>query len=554
MFENRARALIAVFSALVLLLTVVLAWPRAACAEGAYDGAWNMSPITETFTVQQWSSSCGTAPVSRTMLAGGPVSVRGEGGELVITGGRTLRTDQCIDPLPTLVRSVHSQDARSWRTRCTTPQTDPRRAVVNTAYFLAPGDDGLTVAETGRYEFAVNDSRCVADVQRAASLTRVVGARPTTPAASTTAAATAPVRVFPEQAPVLREDCAIPGSPARLEVRPSRKLLRLGDTFAFHARVLDASGCPTGTAIQWTLGPVVFRDADSGAAHAAQPSLDASGKLTVPAEDFSDATFDVVATAAGRSARASVQVTSPANYGALLAQSGLDPNGERDEPSVTNLATVAIGGSGGRAEDGARRRRLVFVCIVGGLTVLLGGVALVGARRLKKARDAHRAAEERHADKMREYERSKREREQQHAAQMKAHLESVALAQQQAAAAAARGISSGPMFCPSCRRELPAGTTHCPFDSNRLVSVAGHEALMSGPAGGLCPTCHRGYNPGVRVCPADGDELVPAPIANVAAAAAPLPSRGKICPTCGDRFDGVARFCGKDGTQLVLIN
>lgn len=196
----------------------------------------------------------------------------------------------------------------------------------------------------------------------------------------------------------------------------------------------------------------------------------------------------------------------------------------------------------------------MFVCIVGGLTLLLGGVALVGARRLRKARDAHRAAEERHADKMREYERSKRDREQQHAAQMKAHLESVALAQQQAAAAAARGISSGPMFCPSCRRELPAGTTHCPFDSNRLVSVAGHEALMSGPAGGVCPTCHRGYNPGVKVCPADGEELIPAPVASVAAPAAAILSRGKICPTCGDRFDGAARFCGKDGTQLVLIN
>jgi predicted amidophosphoribosyltransferase len=137
---------------------------------------------------------------------------------------------------------------------------------------------------------------------------------------------------------------------------------------------------------------------------------------------------------------------------------------------------------------------------------------------------------------------------------MKAHLESVALAQQQAAAAAAKGVDSGTMFCPSCRRELPAGMTHCPYDSNRLVSVSGHEALMSGPAGGVCPTCHRGYNPGVKVCPAHGEELVPAPVASVAAQPAVLPTRGKICPTCGDRFDGAARFCGKDGTQLVLLN
>ena len=50
------------------------------------------------------------------------------------------------------------------------------------------------------------------------------------------------------------------------------------------------------------------------------------GKLSVPG-DCADATFDVVATAAGRSARSSVDVTSPATYEALLAQSGLGPSG-----------------------------------------------------------------------------------------------------------------------------------------------------------------------------------------------------------------------------------
>jgi hypothetical protein len=526
--------------------------------------------MTEAFTVQQWSAPCGTTPISRTMSLGGPVTVRGDGGELVVTGSRSMRTDQCLDPLPTLVRSVHSQDARSWRTRCATPQTDPRRAVVNTAFFVAPGDDTITIAETGRYEFAINDSRCVADVQRAATLTRVVSPQPVArpPAAGTsakTAVGMGPVAAPPplSEAPApTRPDCSTPGSPARLEVRPSRKLLRLGDTFTFHARVLDGSGCPTGTPIQWTLGPLTLKDptaggggaaADAGS-HAAQPSLDATGKLTVPAQDFADATFDVVATAAGRSARASVQVTSPANYEALLAQSGLDSNGERDEPAVASLASSTIGAAGTHAEDGARRRRVVFVAIVGTMALLLGGVAVVGLRRSKRARAAQEAAEARHAEKMREYERTKREREQLHAAQMKAHLESVAMAQQQAAAAAARGVDSGTMFCPSCRRELPAGMTHCPYDSNRLVSVSGHEALMSGPAGGVCPTCHRGYNPGVKVCPAHGEELVPAPVASVAVPPAVLPSRGKICPTCGDRFDGAARFCGKDGTQLVLLN
>jgi predicted amidophosphoribosyltransferase len=136
---------------------------------------------------------------------------------------------------------------------------------------------------------------------------------------------------------------------------------------------------------------------------------------------------------------------------------------------------------------------------------------------------------------------------------MKAHKESVAKAQEAAAAAAARGADSGPMFCPSCRREFGNGSTFCPFDSNRLVPIAGHQNLMAGPSGGVCPLCRRGFNPGVKVCPHDGEELVPA--GAVAAAAPPAAAvRGKICPTCGGRFDGTAGFCGKDGTQLVLLN
>ena len=182
-------------------------------------------------------------------------------------------------------------------------------------------------------------------------------------------------------------------------------------------------------------------------------------------------------------------------------------------------------------------------------------MAILGATRSRKGRKVEAAAEARHVEKMRDFERHKAQREAQHAAQLKAHLESVAVAQQQAAAAAARGQDTGPMFCPSCRREYPAGTTYCSFDSNRVVAIRGHEGLMSGPSGGICPTCRRGFNPGVKVCPDDGDTLVPAPVAGATTqlAASPAP-RGKICPTCGARFDGTAAFCVKDGTQLVLLN
>jgi len=525
-------------------------------ADAPLDGPWTMSAVSESYTVQQWSSACGPAPVSGTLQAGGPVTLQTQGGEIVISGGRrALRTDQCLDPLPTLARDAHSTDGKSWRTRCSSPATDPRHAVINAAYFVT-GDDALSVAESGRYEFTINGAHCVADVQRGASLRRVVAATPApsetaapAPAPTPTVAPAPPVPVRAAPPPAPRADCSSPGSPARLEVRPSRKLMRLGDTFTFRALVLDVNGCATGTPIQWSVAALRFQD---GQPHPAQPTIDASGKLTVPSADFTDANLEVVATAAGRSARASVQATSATSYDALLAQSGLDARGERDEPAIAILATGSIGASGSRAEDGARQRRIVFISVVAGLAAVLGVVAYVAARRARKGREVERTAEQVHSERMREHEAQKRQREEQHATQLRAHHESVARAQQAAAAMAAHGAASGPMFCPSCRREYPPGSTFCPFDSNRLVEVAGHQDIMAGPAGGVCPTCKRGFNPGVKVCPHDGDELLPP-----ALAAPPLPAaapRGKICPTCGDRFDGVAAFCGKDGTQLVLLN
>jgi hypothetical protein len=558
-----------------LLLAVLVAfagclWARPARADGPFDGAWSMTAVNENFTVQEWSSACGPAPVSGTLLGGGSVTVTAMGGELQISGGRrTLRTDQCLDPMPTLARNVHTQDPRAWRTRCSTPPGDPRHAVVNTGYFVA-GDNAISVAETGRYEFNINDSHCVADVRRAASLSRVLAAAPASASAPADSASSAPVAstapdatilpapsvappstAAPETASAPRAGCSAPGDPARLEVRPSRKLLKLGDAFAFHASVLDTNGCPTGTPILWTVGTVVFKD---GQPHGGAPAVDASGNLTIPASDFTEATFDVIATAAGRSARAAVQVSSPADYDALLAQSGLGPTGERDEPAIALLATTSIGAENARAEDGARKRRLIFIGVVGGLTVLLLVVAVVGASRSRRGRKVEADAEARHLEKMREYEQHKTHREAQHAAQMRAHLESVAVAQQQAAAAAARGQETGPMFCPSCRREYPSGTTYCSFDSNLLVAIQGHQALMTGPSGGICPTCHRGFNPGVKVCAHDGDTLVPAAAAGATQSPFPEPRRGKICPTCGGRFEGAAAFCVKDGTQLVLLN
>jgi hypothetical protein len=514
---------------------------------------WDMTPVIETFKVQQWRKACGAQPTSGTLNPGGPVRVHIDGRELVFeTSGRTYRTDQCLDAMSTLGRDSHSTDGKSWRTRCVTPAGDPRQAVINAAYFLT-GDDTISIAETGRYETVIEGGRCVVDVTRQASLHRVPPAPLPAASAARTSSSTEAVEAPPPTPtnpaePTASTDCTNPGIPARLEVRPSRKLLRLGDAFVFSALVVDAAGCRTSTPVKWSLGQ---GRSESGQNVTPTGSIDAAGKLTVPPDGPDEATFEVIATAAAHSAKAAVQVASAARFEALLAQSGLDPKGERDEPSVTSLATSSLGTSNVRAADGARQRRILFISIIAGLAVVLGVVALFGARRASRARAIEVAANAKHAAEMAEYEHQKQQRERKHAAEMQAHLESVALAQQVAAEAAARGQAiGGPRICPSCHREFHATTEYCPFDSNRLVPVAGHEALAAGPSGGVCPTCRRGFNPGVRVCPNDGDELVPPALLH----SQPPAARRKICPTCGDRFDGAATFCGKDGTQLVLLN
>lgn len=525
------------------MMAAALLWPRLARGDGASsETAWAMTPLKETFTVQQWSGPCGPPPVSGTLQPGGPATVSIDYGELVIaTGHKSMRSDQCIDPLPTLAPQTHSNDGRTWRTRCTTPPSDPRHAVVNAAYFRN-ADDFITIAETGRYEFTVQGARCIADVTRESSLTRL----PLTAAAPAPSVSTP--RPTPSERAVTSAPCAVPGDAARLEVRPSRKLLRFGESYRFRAIVVDANGCPTTTPIQWSIAAI--RSKEGGGA-VFRPSIDPSGLLDVPVAMATEVKLDVVASAAGRSAEASVEVTSPSSYEQLLTQSGLDSNGERDEPAVALLATSSLGAASARAQDGARHRRALFLTIIVGLALALSIVGLFGALRMRKARAVESAARARHAEKMLEYERVKKDREERHASEMRAHLESVARAGQMTLDATPAGALLGPSVCPSCRREFAAGSTLCPFDSSTLVAASSGDPVGPEGGGGVCPTCARGYDPGVLLCPYDGEELVRRGRSDTPSVVAP---RGKICPTCGERFEGNAAFCGKDGTQLVLLN
>ena len=444
-------------------------------------------------------NGCGPPPQSSASGGGETVTLKLEGDELsIVGGGRVYRTNQCYDPMPTLSRESHQRDpsGKSWRTRCTTPANDPRKALLNTLV-VATSDTHVDVIETGRYEIVIENGRCMADVKRTRTFDLV---QEDAPAASV---APAPPPRVEKPAPA----CGAPGEPSRLEVRPSQKLLRTGESFDFRAIVLDDAGCATRTATSWKVAP---------GSEGKGVTVDASGKVTVAA-DAPEGKVELVATAAGKDARVTVEVVLPGNYDELLARSGLNASGENDAASVVAIGTQSIGAGESRVEDRSRTRRLTFIAIIGTVLAVLAAVGLVVFRRSRKAAELERDAEERHDERVRAVLERRRARADQHAAQQRAHEESLAAAK---AAESARVVTK--------------------------PSVAEDK---------MCPTCGRAFPPDNAFCPHDGASLVAATGAVPVAAIAKAPAkRGKICPTCGDRFDGGAEYCGKDGTQLVLIN
>lgn len=501
------------------LAASVLLFASQATAQGtapgntSLAGKWRQGPLKEDFTVQQWIGGCGPAPVSGHRGGGEAVTVREEGDELVFSGpDGTFRTNGCFDPLPTLRRESHSREGsgRVWRTKCVTPAGDPRRAIINTLV-AATAEGRIEVTETGRYEITLAEGRCIADIRRSRAYDAI---RETPPATTATATADAPPKPAAEP-----KTCEHPGDPARLEVRPSRKLLRAGDSFAFHSIVRDAQGCVLADRTTWTV---------TGAPRSV--TVDGSGMVRVAA-GAPEGPVEIVASVAGKSAKVSLEVAAPGHYEELLGHSGLNAAGESEAAAVAVLEGASLGAGDATAEDGAKRRKSIFLGIVGLLATALGVAALVGVRRARRARALEADVTARHAEQVRDHEARQDARVREHAAQMRAHLESV----EQAKAAEAKAkdrerqrprgpARTGPMMsCPKCRREFADGTTaFCPHDGTKLAS------------GGAAPST----------------EGAPVGTAGVAGAA----PRGKICPTCGGRFEGAATFCGKDGTALVLLN
>jgi hypothetical protein len=537
------------WSGLAVAFGIALLLSSSTSRADGLDGKWRQSALREDFTVQKWlDAGCGPSPQSSSTGGGEVVEVRAEGDELVfVGGGRVYRTNACYDPMPNLIRGAHSRDpsGKSWRTRCTTAPNDPRSAVLNTL-INATTERHIDLVETGRYEMKLENGTCVADIKRTRSFDRVDDSS----AVATTAPAPTPVPKptgDPSPRPAL---CGIVGDPTKLEVRPSKKLLRPGETFKLRAVVLDAKGCETKTPTTWKMAPEAV---NSGVKD------DATGNVSA-ASDAAEASLEVIATAAGRETRVTVEIVSAAKYDELLARSGLNPAGENDEASTVTIASQSIGTDDARVEDHSKQRKYTFIAIIGVALAALAAAAVVLMRRNKKAKVALEAAEERHEERVREVVARRKQRELEHAEQMRAHEESVATARAISSSnalaamtpsAPAIQIQRAELACASCGRQMPPGTSFCPHDGTPLVASPKARDVTKSSGGGICPVCNTVYGAEVMLCPTHKQKLLPM------RALAPVPQpavRGKICPSCGERSDGTSDFCGKDGTQLVLLN
>jgi hypothetical protein len=493
--QRPRRGVCAVFTLLhsfVVTVITLMVSGNTAFGQSSLDGKWSATPLTVSWNVGDWGAACGPKP-SGGGEPGGTATVTEDGNALVISGvGRTYRTTECWEQFPGLTRTGHTASARSWRTSCKSPVKDPRQAKIVTS--VTATDQQIVFDETGAYQFIIQGQNCTASVRRSRFFRRLKPTPLTSAVPTPVPAPTSPTKESP---------CAERGPPSRIELRPSRKLMRPGESFTFRAAVVDAKGCGLGIVPAFR-----FRENATGV------TLSGSGTVTV-AKDAPEADVTLTATVGSRSVNSVLQVVSGERFDALLAGGGFDATGASAEAAVTRLESGSIGARSTVIEDDSGRRRVLFVGIVGGAAVLLSVLGLVLVRRSRRAPLSVRSAPR--------------------------------------AASRPTPVSSAPRatFCPTCREEYAPEAQFCPKDGNRLAPI--QQATNPLSSGSVCPVCGQGFDPGVTVCPKHDEPLVPPAVYAARNAPAPVVTR-KICPVCGTQYGGESQFCGQCGASLVPVN
>ena len=450
-------------------------------------GTWSASSLKETWSTSEWGEACGPKPTSSGGAPGGSVTVSQQGGDLTFSGaGRGFSTAQCWEQLPGLKRTAHSSGARGWSNKCASPAGDPRRASISNTFTAT--DDTIVFQETGVFEFAIQDTRCKASVSRSRSYKLVQRAGEAPPAATPATSASAPPpppppSAEPEPPPAPKGNCDEPGPPARIEVRPAKKLLRPGESFTLVVGVTDQNRC------RLSVLPEISRKDGAGDA------LSVNGAKVTAAASAPAGVHRLLVSLGGKTVEVEIEIAPAERYDELLKLRGLNAAGEDGRAAVAEIAG-GVGGAAREAEDTAAARKRTFLAIVGGVAGMLGLVGLALWRRGRLKRDEESARE------------------------------SVV---PPANVSLFEGGTPGGLACPQCGREYPATAAFCEEDGTALVASATQPSQppvkpppsispASRPAPSaprkkqnekICPNCGDRFPAEASFCGKDGTQLVP---------------------------------------------
>lgn len=338
-------------------------------AEGL-GGSWSASALNERWVVGDWGEACGPKPASH---GGAPseVQIIEHGGELAFGGGGYPRTSVCYETGMAVKVRAHTAGPRSWRTECSSDPNDSRQAHLVTTV-SAPNEATLVFDETGEYQFLIKGQNCTASVRRSRTYVRgrPPGDPPPPPSPPSVPPAPPATPPPPEPSPPAGR-CESVGEPAKLEVRPQRKLLRPGQSFAFRTVVLDAADCRVAQAPVWS----IVQGAEGVA-------VSAAGSVSVPA-GVPEGDVVLQASVGARSVRVTVEVAAEGRYDELLADrnGGWTGKGERGEVAEVALSTSRIGAVTVTAPDQRGQRRALFLAVVAASATALAIIGLVLRRR-----------------------------------------------------------------------------------------------------------------------------------------------------------------------------
>jgi len=508
-----------------LAIAALICAVASSATAGEMDGRWRLVSQRVDVTVLSWGQDCGPRPESMSSSRVQYVKVTDTGANLAIAGeGEKVSTGGCWSPNPRLQVQKNKKETNRWFTVCETPKDDAR-SERGTYELTIVNADRMDMNAESHYDWRLKGDHCEAKVVetrlylRANDLTidRTLDFDEEMMPSSSKA---------PEKSEEKIQSCPDPGEPVQIVIRPRRTQLRPGDRVCLEAYGVDAKGChkPVDAIFSAFLGGRPAPERLSGGCFTA-------GDTAAEGEGL----YRITAQRSGMKAVADIDVRFP-NISDLVSAK-LDPKNEIAEPQSapaiepgkpipagrpTMLAPVAVPSKSGPVTPEWKK------WVLAGSAVFLLMAAVVAITLFIVSRRARAMAAAREEEKPEESADGQAE-------------------------AAYYGRSA---VCPTCERELPAGSRFCPHDATSLVYLKPDGIPASMKEDKICPKCHRRFEPDKVVCSHDGEDLMFYSnwLSRHGPHAADPKGKGKICPVCATKYESSATFCGKDGSALVTLN